>query len=81
MTNERSMQNVFTFPQNNVTSGSDLKEVNAKLQTVVNGAERWFTGNKLVVNRPKSNTVLVSNTRRTSSLNIEFKGENLTQSF
>ena len=60
-------------------SGRDLGEVRTNLQTAVTGAERWFGGNRLVVNRPKSNTLLVSNRKNSTSLDIEFKGQNFKQ--
>ena len=58
-----------------------MPEVNSNLQYAVNEAERWFNGNRLCINLPKSHTLMVSSTgvKSKGDLNITLNDHSLKQ--
>ena len=64
-------------------TGSTVIDVNEKLQKCIDDASSWYTGNKLVLNVEKSNTMLITSKHKHQTLNtnvnIELYGSSLQQ--
>ena len=52
-------------------SGKTAKEVTTKLQTCLNGVEKWYQNNRLKVNSSKSNIMLIGTKHKLNALNAD----------